>query len=181
MQYSGQQWGGHTPGMPVSRTNTTGLVGFIFSICGLATLMCFPAVVLAITGVVLSSIGLRREPRGLAIAGLVLGIIGLLSSVISLAIFLPAIEQARYNAVQIRSVQSIERAIGDHHRATGNWPTSIDDLRPHVRDPNLLLDPHGNQWRLEPQSAPGEFKLISSGRDGTFGTADDRVLEVGER
>ncbi len=55
-----------------SDSNGMGIAGFVCSLVGLVA--C--AGVLCPIGLILSAIGMQREPRGLAIAGLIIGIVG---------------------------------------------------------------------------------------------------------
>src|SRR6186713_2362470 len=59
-------------GPPKPQENTLGIVGFIVSLFG------FFVCIAALVGLVLSLMGLRREPKGFAIAGTVIGGLGTL-------------------------------------------------------------------------------------------------------
>jgi hypothetical protein len=61
-------------------SNGMGLAGFIISLVGLMSCGLVSPI-----GLVLSWIGLSKEPKGLAIAGLVLGLLGSLWIVVALA------------------------------------------------------------------------------------------------
>lgn len=64
--------------------NGLAITGFVMSIVGL---FIFP-LLFSTMGIIFSVIGLKSEKRGLAIAGLVLGIIGLIAGIVILAILL---------------------------------------------------------------------------------------------
>ncbi len=67
--------------------NTVGLIGFIFSIVSIVLFWIpFFGAALAVTGIVLSAVGLGKQKsnRGLVIAGLVVGIVAFILSVIVL-------------------------------------------------------------------------------------------------
>ena len=76
---------------PVKQTNGLGIAGFVVSL--VALVLCWiPWVngVLALTGVILSAIALRKKPKGLAIAGLIIG--GLLI-VVSIILIIYIVEE----------------------------------------------------------------------------------------
>lgn len=62
--------------LPPPKENGLGIAGFIVSAIGIIT-----CGVPSIFGVILSAIGLGKEPKGMAIAGLILGLIGLVELV----------------------------------------------------------------------------------------------------
>ncbi len=64
-----------------SQSNGLGVAGFVLSLLGL-----FTCGLTSLLGVILSAIGMRREPRGLAIAGLVLGLITVLGWVVAFVV-----------------------------------------------------------------------------------------------
>lgn len=81
-----------TQGVP-HQSNGFGIAGFVLSLVGLIleTICCFVFApislvvgLLCIVGLIVSIVGLRKEPRGMAIAGLILGIIGLLVYVVAI-------------------------------------------------------------------------------------------------
>ena len=74
--------------------NTLGIVGLICSVVGLFT------VIFLIPGVILSLLGLRKEPRGTAIAGAVIGVAGVLMWGLVLAILIPSLGRAKLLAGQ---------------------------------------------------------------------------------
>jgi len=64
-----------------SKSNGLGVAGFVLSLLGL-----FTCGLTSLLGVILSAIGMRREPKGLAIAGLVLGLITVLGWVVAIVV-----------------------------------------------------------------------------------------------
>lgn len=57
---------------PPKKENAMGLTGFVVSLVGL-----FLCGIPSLIGLILSAIGLKKEPRGLAIAGVIIGLIGI--------------------------------------------------------------------------------------------------------
>ncbi|TSE00654.1 DUF4190 domain-containing protein [Skermania sp. ID1734] len=87
--YGAPQWNQYPqqpgfPGGPIQQSNGLGTAGFVVGLLGfLASIpFGFLAWILVLPGLVLSAIGIRREPKGLAIAGLVLSILGLIICVV---------------------------------------------------------------------------------------------------
>lgn len=77
---------------PVNPTNGLGTAGFVLAL--LAVIFCWvPGLdwVLWILGLVLSLVGVFRQPRGLAIAGLVLSCLGLIIMIVLLGAFAAAV------------------------------------------------------------------------------------------
>ena len=58
--------------LPPPQENGLGIAGFIVSVIGIIT-----CGTLSIVGVIISAIGLGKDPKGMAIAGLIIGLIGL--------------------------------------------------------------------------------------------------------
>ena len=75
-QHQPNPYGGKPVVLPPPKENGLGIAGFIVSAIGIIT-----CGVLSIFGVILSAIGLGKEPKGMAIAGLILGLIGLVELV----------------------------------------------------------------------------------------------------
>jgi hypothetical protein len=169
---------------PRNQTNGWGIAGFIVSLVGFV-LSCG---CLSPIGLVLSIIGLFREPRGFAIAGLILGILG--SFWLILAVFLiPAIAIAIVGAALAAAGMAglaavfemgidgaqIYQAVERYRADTGQFPAQIEDLQ--IADEAVLTDPWDMPYRIElvldadtGQEAPW---LVSAGPDAVFGTDDD--------
>lgn len=67
-------------------SNSAGLAGFVISLVGL--LSCG---LLSPVGLIISMMGLKREPKGLAIAGVVIGLVGSLWVIVALVFGLFAV------------------------------------------------------------------------------------------
>jgi len=153
------------------KDNAAGLSGFIISLVGV-----FLCGIPSIIGVVVSAIGLRKEPRGLAIAGLALGLVGL-------------VEFAGAGFMAYRTIQTVNQTFGKLRDVVGT--ELLNDAAVEV----------GHQWeRLEriPTQEEGQevvsgkrdftgnsivyetdgvsFSLRSAGADGMLETEDDLVV-----
>ena len=158
-------------------SNSTGVFGLILSIIGVC--MC-GLWLFTIPGLILSLIGLRKEPRTAATVGTVLGGIGILEFLIlgplMLGIFLPALAKAREHAQVTQTEEKIHiiMSASDVYKSdNGKYPTSLEKLE---KDKLVELkdtkDPWNNTFHFE---GGGNTKpvITSSGRDGEFGTDDD--------
>jgi hypothetical protein len=159
------------PKAPPTQENGWGLSGFIVSLAGIA-LCGLPSIV----GVLLSAIGLRKEPRGLAIAGLVIGLIGILETVAFFTLIFTVYRAAEtgMGAMKNYAVEMQLRAqaeeIGTLWESTSQIPTQAegDDLLSGRRDAI------GNSIVYE---TDGEsFSLRTAGPDGILETDDDTVV-----
>ncbi len=83
--------------------------------------------------------------------------------------------QARADLTKVNG-QQVQRAVLTFLSASGRLPENLRELQPQ----GLLLagaaDGWGRQFRYE-KTGDSSFKLVSAGKDGAFGTADDIVLE----
>ncbi len=160
-----------------SGSNTCGVIGMILSIIGvcLCGLWLF-----TIPGLIISLIGLRKEPKTAAITGSVLGGIGILEFLILgplfLAIFLPAVARAQ-GAARITKTNSnirfVHTASDMYHADHSQYPNSFDDLQDgYYIDRQSTKDAWDNPLKFEGggKSSP---VITSAGRDGEFGTDDD--------
>ncbi len=97
---------------PPRSTNVLGVVGFVLALIGTILGICiWPVAVLAVIGLILSFIGMFKEPRGLAIAGFIVGLLG--SIIVLIMVFVigaigtgivgGAITAANQAAVQVES------------------------------------------------------------------------------
>lgn len=159
-------------------TNGLAIAGFVVSLVGLMSCGVFSPV-----AVVLSAIGMRREPKGLAIAGLVIGAVGcILLLLYGLGIVLAllglgvaagaasgVVAEAAQSLEAVANVQVIDVRIQQYQAEHGGaLPDTLDDLSTSVP----LTDPWGNPLRYEPLD-DGGYDLRSAGPDGQFDTADD--------
>jgi hypothetical protein len=162
---------------PIAYRNRAGVIGMVLSIIGFCLCGLW---LLTIPGLILSLIGLRKEPRTAAIAGSIVGAIGVLEFFVMgplvLAIFLPAFSRARANALEIvtiKQIQVIEEACSDYKEVNQQYPTSLDVLvQGNYFDDEIANDHWGNQIRLEINGNTAPV-ITSAGPDGIFDTEDD--------
>lgn len=105
---------------------------------------------------------------------LVLVILGVLATVAAIAVTGQA-DTARENATKA-SIRTIETALRSFYLQTGAYPTTSDGLAPLV--PRFLEKPPLDGWKrpfayFHPGQQGREFEIISYGKDGEYGTADD--------
>jgi hypothetical protein len=150
------------------KENGFGLAGFIVSIAGL--LLCG---IPSIFGVILSLIGLRKEPKGLAIAGLILGLLGIVE--LAFAGFLAiSFYRVAQDAGSFFQEIAIETQLNEHASAIGDEWESNDLIPTQAEGDAMLLgkrDMIGNQIVYETDGT--SFTLRSAGPDGTLETEDD--------
>lgn len=165
------------------QTNAMGIAGFVCSLVGLVGIGSLSPV-----GLILSLIGLGREPRGLAIAGVILGVLGTcgwgifwliwivliaagVGIALSAAAFFALSEPVRGELTVDMGV--IAAAIENYREREGYLPANLTLLG---LDEQALADPWGNQYHYAfLEESPG-YDLISYGEDGQFGTDDDISL-----
>ena len=176
------------PSVPPAQTfeakrNTLAIVALICS-----CIFCLPPV--AIAGVIMGVIALRREPRGLAIAAIVVGCLSTCLIVpILLAILLPALGKARMSARSIQTeVMAMQQVMHFESRvaADGKVPdTIVRDLEGEATS----RDAYGNLFYYEivPVSEGVEVKSTSNviivwslGEDAIRGNEDDFVVATND-
>jgi len=150
-------WPGNRP------TNSIGTAGFVVSLVGVLT-----CGLLSPIGLILSLVGLRKEPKGLAIAGTIIGgvgivVVGVLAGLV--VILIPKGQVAATESIVATALRAIETRADE----TGELP-SVDEGRELIAG---LEDAWGNALRYEP-SGDG-FTVRSPGPDGAFNTVDDIV------
>lgn len=167
-----------------SETNPMGLAGFIVSLVGF--LSCG---LLSPIGLIMSLVGLGRQPKGFAIAGVVLGALGSCGIIVGL-LFFPIFLFSLLAAVGIAGgaaalfgprVESaiemgiISGALEQYYDQHGAWPASLSepDVRVHVPDGALMTDPWGNPYVYRLGADGQSYELFSMGPDGVADTADD--------
>ena len=160
-----------------SGSNTCGVIGMILSIIGvcLCGLWLF-----TIPGLIISLIGLRKEPKTAAITGSVLGGLGILEFLILgpllLGLLLPALGTARARASDIattKQIEFIQYAAEEYKTEKGTYPTSFAVLE---EDSYIGPDQTKDAWDTELKfEGGGDTRPIitSAGRDKEFGTDDD--------
>lgn len=173
---------GFTPGgQPVvvnvveRRSNGMGIAGFVLSLLGLLS-GCFGGFVLSPLGLILSAIGLKREPRGLAITGLILGIVGTAWMLIAV-LFLGGLTAALGGGVMAlmkdgMGVAKIQMNTRSFYTAKQHLPANLAELTAAYPD-TPTSDRKGNPIEVDFTQTGGTIKM--SGLDGKMGTADDVV------
>ena len=160
-----------------AQKNSAGLWGLICSIAGLLLCGCW---LLTIPGLILSIIGLRKEPKTYAIVGLVLSAVGILAFLLlgplMLGILLPSLARANQQA-RIVITQNIvnmhQSAIQVYHEQHGSYPDSMEALvKTDFAHPDDLHDAWKQPLHLIHKES-GEVIVVSSGPDKTIGTEDD--------
>jgi len=165
-----------------SDTNGVGLAGFIVSLLGLVG----TCGLLSPIGLVLSLVGLGKEPRGFAIAGTIIGAIGSLWILVVVGIFVLAAGVVAaavagtlglvvaLGVLGFEDAAAIYEGIDDHYQANGRVPAQLSDLSGLTQD--QLEDPWGNPFEYEVVDNGEAFFLRSVGEDGQAGTDDDLEL-----
>lgn len=178
-------------------SNRFGLAGFVVSILGILTLG-----VLSPIALLLSVIGLRKTPRGFAIAGTALGSIGtallvaLAYAGYLLALFAgPVFAEFAVSATNavVSPLMNAADLISADAAKSGVLPKVeqgnrlIAGLRDHTGHP-LRYETDGQSFQITTQVSGGpastksdiriavtgpERRIVTSGPDGEFGTADD--------
>lgn len=168
---------GHA-GRQTSDTNPVGLAGFIVSLVSLVG--C--GGLLSPVGLILSLVGVFRQPRSFAIAGVVLGIIGsgmfvlvvaaigvgVVAGVLAMvfgASFIGQTLETGFDANEVRE------AIVAHERSRGELPASLDDLS--ALDEEAVVDLWDTPYHLAIDPDARTMTLTSLGKDQTLGTGDD--------
>ncbi|MGH7131311.1 MAG: hypothetical protein ACREJO_05135 [Phycisphaerales bacterium] len=156
------------------RSNGFGITGFILSLVALLGGVCF-GTLLSPLSLLLSIIGLRREPRGLAIAGTILSIIGIIWLAVWIIIFgsIAMIGLQGVGALQdvfkdIRSTEGLYTQVDAFVAKSGKVPTQAEV------DAMGVLDTKGHPFRISVVSTG--YTLFNSGFDGIPNNKDD--LEV---
>ncbi len=157
--------------LPPPQENGLGIAGFIVSVIGIIT-----CGTLSIIGVIISAIGLGKEPKGMAIAGLIIGLIGL----VELAGFGFLMFAGIRGAQQIGQgmQQIIVQTQLETNAAEISEVWSENDRVPSQEEGDELvagtLDVWGNPIAYETDDAG--FSLRSPGQDGVPMTEDDIVV-----
>ncbi len=155
-------------------TNGMGLAGFIVSIVGVFTGGCLTPI-----GLILSIVGLFKEPRGFAIAGLIVSLIALFGWVLAFlflgvgvfAVVLGAVGLSAWLGQAQAEFQTIEAALQERYAEVGAYPGDLDGLG---LAPEVLRN--GDDVPYQYTALATGFELRDVGGDGQAGTADDSVL-----
>lgn len=156
---------------PVPKNNL-GLAGFIVSLVGFVG-----CGILAPVGLILSVIGLKREPRGFAIAGTVLGALGSILLVGLSMYFVFGVRQLK-NAAQtinqsartMSTANQVRDVIVASQTQPGTWPGEVEG--------NAIASRYIDAWQtpLRYKAVQGAFSIQSAGKDKVFDTQDDLVM-----
>ncbi len=155
-------------------TNGMGLAGFIVSLVGLFTGGCLSPI-----GLVLSIVGLLKEPRGFAVAGLVISLLAVLGWVVgfiflgvgAIAVVLGTLGLTALMGEAQVEFETIEAALQERYAEVGAYPSDLDGLG---LAPEVLRNADDVPYQYT-ALATG-FELRDAGNDGVAGTADDTVL-----
>jgi competence protein ComGC len=156
-----------------SEKNSCGVIGLVLSIAGLVLCGLW---LLTIPGVILSLIGLRKEPRKAATTGTIIGGVGILIFPLIVAILLPLVSIAQGAAKRATTyvhMHTIQSASDEYHADYKKYPSSFDDLE---KGAYITSDSTQDAWGKQMQfKGSGDTKptITSAGEDGAFGTVDD--------
>jgi len=165
-----------------SDTNGVGLAGFIVSLLGLVG----TCGLLSPIGLVLSLVGLGKEPRGFAIAGTIIGAIGSLWILVAIGVLVLAGAAVAASLIGLLGVAvglsalgfddaaEIYNGVQEYYESNGRVPAQLTDV-PGVSQ-QQLTDAWGNQFEYEVVDNGEAYFLRSLGRDGQPGTDDDLEL-----
>ena len=148
--------------------NPAGLSGFIVSLIGL-----FLCGIPSIIGVIISAIGLRKEPRGFAIAGLIIGLIGLLEAAAGGYMAYQGFQAIDSLGITFREVLATTQLnvaaieVGHEWERLARIPTQEEGQQ----IVNGKRDMTGNSILYETDGS--SFSLRSAGEDGVLDTDDD--------
>ena len=156
-----------------SGTNGIGLAGFIVSLAGLV-LCILPA---CPVGLILSIIGIRRNPRGFAIAGLVLGIIGTVPMIVIpivwgtvILAFLSTPPSAGAHAKTQAALEKGGQAIAAFKRASATFLPTLTARRSSTTSATATVT------SSVITSSPMDISKCATRADGTFNTPDDITI-----
>ncbi len=157
--------------LPPPQENGFGIAGFIASIIGVVT--CGS---LSIFGVILSTIGLKKEPKGLAVAGLILGLIGLVELV-----GFGFLAYAGYQTAQsVGSTfnQFANKALLQQKAMEVASKWEEDETLPSQADGDEIMSSTTDLWGnvIEYETDGSTFSIRSPGQDGIAYNADDIVV-----
>ena len=151
--------------------NGLGLTGFIISLVGL-----FLCGIPSLIGLVVSTLALKKQPKGLAVAGLILGLLGIIE-LVAFAFLTYSTYQITKNVGATLQILNVEMQlkseaieIGAQWESTGVIPT-LDEGTELIGDESDLF---GNPIEYETDGA--SFSLRSAGPDGLSQTEDDIVV-----
>ncbi len=143
-------------------SNPIGIVGFVLAFC------------LSPIGLIISIVGLAKEPRGFAIAGVFVGLIGsVIWGILGFGIWMVG-PIAMQIAEVVTDREEIGAAIARYQ--ANNDGAMPDDLAALNLPAGVEMDPWGTEYRFEGRD-DGSWALIVAGPDGGFDDGEDAVLE----
>ena len=154
-------------------TNTLGLAGFITSILGLVS-----CGVLSPVGLVLSFIGLFKQPRGFAIAGTIIGLIGtVFLALVGVGIVLGLLGLGQGFKVLKETAATHEQAMKLYAELQPQTQSAAAGLP--AATVNTIAAKYTDGWGtpLRAQVAGGMITITSAGRDKQFDTEDDMSFD----
>ena len=161
---------GFQPKQP-PQENGFGLAGFIVSIAGL-----FLCGIPSLIGMILSLIGLRKEPKGFAVAGTIIGLVGLIElTLVGFLVF--STYQVGKNAGNfLQQFPVMAELYGEANVVRDKW-IELDRIPTQAEGDELLKgkkDFTGNPMVYE---TDGEsFSIRTAGPDETLQTVDDNLV-----
>lgn len=160
------------------RSNGLGVAGFVLSLVGFIS-----CGLLSPLAVILSAVGLRKEPRGLAVAGLTLGLLGSMwmvlgglacaGTILGIGAGIEAVDRTIARVDTLQAVRDVRTAISAYESARGGLPRQAD-WRSAAKEygASTIVDGWDNELRYKKLRAR-EYEVRSAGEDGEFDTADD--------
>ena len=143
------------------QTNAVGKAGFILSILGILT-----CGILSPFSLVLSLIGLGKEPKATAKGGVLLSLLGCLTLIPAAYFGYQVFDGAREEAQVLRAALNASALLQDE---TGDASQLSAEMKAKILQDNL--DPWSKPFSYV--QLDGEFELLSAGADGEFSTSDD--------
>jgi len=123
-------------------------------------------------GLILSLVGLRKEPKGFAVAGAIIGGVGIIVLGVLAGLVVVLIPKGQVAATEVM-IGMAEDAIEARAEESGVLP-SVDEAQELIAE---FEDAWGNALRYEPSG--DDFTIRSAGPDGVFDTSDD-IVSSGE-
>ena len=148
-------------------SNAIGVAGFVVSLVGIISCGALSPI-----GLILSLVGLRKEPKGLAVAGTIIGGVGIVLIGVLVGLVIVLIPKGHVVATELVVVTAVH-AIEARAEETGELP-SVDEGKELIAE---HTDAWSNALRYEPSG--DEFTIRSAGPDGAFDTGDD-IVSSGE-
>ena len=157
--------------LPPPKETGFGVAGFIASIIGIIT--CGS---LSIFGVILSAIGLRKEPKGLAVAGLILGLIGLVELVGCGFLAYAGYQTAQSVGDSLNQIGVRTQLQQEATEIAQKWEE--DEAIPSQADGDDMTASTSDLWGnpIAYVTDGATFSIRSSGPDGISFTEDDIVV-----